>query len=179
MRWSSDASRGTLRPTTIMITNTNDHVREVVRSTGLESAAVSFREVFLRIDAADMRQVVTQIVASESPKPAQGMTRETLLKRVAEFLKAGFRVHCIYEAGPTGFALARELIALGADCLVVRARSLERHGRRRKNDKRLAATGAGCCSARRRSPRPSKTNSTPSKRRSLPRRRRLPSDLAP
>jgi transposase len=100
------------------------------------AAAVSVREMFLGIDAADVRQVVTQIVAGESPKPAQGMTKETLLKRCAEWLKAGFRVHCVYEAGPTGFALARELIALGASCLVVRARQLERYGRRRKNDKR-------------------------------------------
>jgi transposase len=119
-----------------MITNTNDNIREVVRSTGLVTAAVSPREVFFGIDAADLRQVVTQMVAGDSPKPAQGMTRETLVKRVAQLLKAGFRVHCVYEAGPTGFALARELIALGADCLVVRAQKLERHGRRRKNDKR-------------------------------------------
>jgi len=47
------------------------------------------------------------------------MTKDTLVKRVAQLLKAGFRVHCVYEAGPTGFALARELIALSADCLVV------------------------------------------------------------
>jgi transposase len=119
-----------------MITNTNDNVREVDRSTGLETAAVLSPEVFFGIDAADARQVVTQIEAGESPKPAQGMTRETLVKRAAQFLKAGFRVHCVYEAGPTGFALARELIALGANCIVVRARALERHGRRRKNDKR-------------------------------------------
>jgi transposase len=119
-----------------MNTNTNDNVRASVRITGLETAAVAQPEVFFGIDAADARQVVTQIVAGESPKPAQGMTSETLLKRVAERLKAGFRVHCVYEAGPTGFALARELIALGANCIVVRARSLERHGRRRKNDKR-------------------------------------------
>src|SRR5688572_10451905 len=64
------------------------------------------------------------------------MTKDTLVKRVAQLLKAGFRVHCVYEAGPTGFALARELIALGAHCLVVRPRNLERYGRRRKNDKR-------------------------------------------
>lgn len=136
MRWSSGAARGTLRPTTIMITNTNDNVREVVPSTEPTTAAVSSREAFLGIDTADLRQVVTVIVAGESPKPAQGMTRETLLKRVAQLLKAGFRLRCVYEAGPTGFALARELIALGAECLVVRARTLERHGRRRKNDKR-------------------------------------------
>lgn len=137
MRWSNGGSRGTLRPTTIiMITNTNDNAREVVRHTEPATAAVSSREVFLGIDAADLRQVVTQIVAGESPKPAQGMTRETLLKQVAQRLKAGFRVHCVYEAGPTGFALARELIALGAECLVVRPRQLERYGRRRKNDQR-------------------------------------------
>ena len=136
MRWSSGASRGTLRPTTIMITNTNDNARENVHCTGLVTATVSPREAFLGIDAADRRQVVTLILAGESPKPAQGMTKETLLKRVAQLLKTGFRVHCVYEAGPTGFALARELIALGADCIVVRARTLERHGRRRKNDKR-------------------------------------------
>ena len=138
MRWPSGAARGRLRPTTLMNTNTCNNVREVVRSTAPATAAVSSREAFLGIDAADRRQVVTQIVGSESAKPAQGMTSETLVKRVAQLLKAGFRVHCVYEAGPTGFALARELIAQGAECLVVRARTLERHGRRRKNDKRDA-----------------------------------------
>lgn len=136
MRWSSGTARGIFRPTTIMITNTNDNVREVVLSTGPVAAAVLPREAFVGIDAADVKQVVTFITAGESPKPPQGMTRATLLKRVAQLLKAGLRVHCVYEAGPTGFSLARELIALGAHCLVVRARSLEHHGRRRKNDKR-------------------------------------------
>lgn len=124
MRWSSGGSRGKLRSTTIMITSTNANVREVVRNKGLETAAVAQPEVFFGIDAADARQVVTQIVSAESPKRAQGMRSDMLLKRVAERLKAGFRVHCVYEAGPTGFALARQLIALGADCLVVRARQL-------------------------------------------------------
>ncbi len=136
MRWSSGVACGIYRPTTIMITNTNDNVRESVPSTAPVTAAVSVPEIFFGIDAADVRQVVTQIVAGDSPKPAQGMTRETLLRHVAQRIKAGFRVHCVYEAGPTGFSLARELIALGATCLVVRARQLERYGRRRKNDKR-------------------------------------------
>ena len=43
-------------------------------------------------------------------------------------------MHCVYEAGPTGFALARQLLALGATCLLVRPRRLDRHGRRRKTD---------------------------------------------
>ena len=137
MRWPSGAACGIHRPTTIMITNNSDNVREEGKSTGLATAAaVSPREAFVGIDAADVKQVVTFFTAGESPKPAQGMARETLVKRVAQLLKAGFRVHCVYEAGPTGFPLARELIALGAECLVVRPRQLERYGRRRKNDKR-------------------------------------------
>lgn len=135
MRWSSGAVCGKPHPTTIMITNTNDNVREVVR-TGPVTAAVSNREVFFGIDTSAANQVVTIIEAGQSPKPALGMTKDTLLKRVATYLKAGFAVRCVYETGPTGFAMARELIALGAECLVVRARALERNGRRRKNDKR-------------------------------------------
>jgi len=119
-----------------MITNTNDNVREANESTASAKAAVLPAELYVGIDAADLKQVVTFFVAGESPKPAQGMTKETLLARVSRQLKAGVRVHCVYEAGPTGFDLARRLIALGATCLVVRPRRLERYGRRRKNDQR-------------------------------------------
>jgi hypothetical protein len=75
-----------------MIANTNDHVREVVRLTGLMTTAVLQPKVSFRIDATDALQVRTQIVADEGPKPAQGMTSEALLKRVTEWFKAGFRV---------------------------------------------------------------------------------------
>src|SRR6188474_3292038 len=112
-----------------MITNTSDNVREKEKSTGpANSGAVLKLEMYLGIDAADAKQVVTRFIPGEGPKPAEGMSKDTLVKRVAQYLKAGFRVRCVYEAGPTGFALARELIALGADCLVVRARNLEHYG---------------------------------------------------
>ena len=129
-------ARGTLRPTTMTITNTNDNAHEANESTGPSTAAVFAGEIFVGIDAADSKQVVTFFTAGDTPKPAQGMSKETLWKRVAQYRKAGIGVRCVYETGPTGFALARELIALGAECLVVRARNLERYGRRRKNDKR-------------------------------------------
>jgi transposase len=153
MGWSSAAARRLQHPTTVMITNNNDDVREANKSTGPAMAAAVLKpEIFLGIDAADLRQVVTRFIPSEGPKPAEGMTKDTLVKRVAQLLKAGFRVHCVYEAGPTGFALARELIALGAHCLVVRPRNLERYGRRRKNDKRdsrqLALDLANHCGGR-------------------------------
>lgn len=120
-----------------MITNKHDQVSEQgEESTGLATAAtvLSAEEVFLGIDTASVRHVVARFVAGEGVKPAEGMTTATLLARVAKWRKAGAQVHCVYEAGPTGFALARELIALGATCLVVRPRRLDRHGRRRKTD---------------------------------------------
>jgi len=39
----------------------------------------------------------------------------TLLARVVEWRKAAAHVHCVYEVGPIGFALAR-LLAVGATC---------------------------------------------------------------
>ena len=135
MRWSGSAARGLHHPTTVMITNTSDKVREEGKSAVPATAgAVLHGEIFLGIDAADARHVVTRFVPGEGAKPAEGMTTDTLLKRVAVLLKAGVRVHCVYEAGPTGFTLARQLAALGATCLVVRPRRLERYGRRRKTD---------------------------------------------
>lgn len=137
MRWSSVAARGMIRPTTIMITNTCKNVREGVQVAGpVDGAAVEKKEVFIGIDAAAAKHVVTRFVPGEGVKPAEGMMTETLIRRVAQWLKSGVRVHCVYEAGPTGFALARELTGKGASCLVVRPRRLERYGRRRKTDPR-------------------------------------------
>jgi transposase len=114
--------------------------------------AVLKPEIFFGIDAAAWRQVVTRVVPGEGPKPAESMTEETLVRRAAQSLKLGYRVVCVYEAGPTGFTLARKLIAAGAECLVVRARQLERYGRRRKHDKRdsrqLALDLANHCAGR-------------------------------
>lgn len=123
------------RPTTCMNTNNNDGVRESEKSTGPATAAAVLTEtIFLGIDTAKARHVVARFVPGEGVKPAEGMTTGTLLARVTKWRKAQAAVHCVYEAGPTGFALARQLLALGATCLVVRPRRLDRHGRRRKTD---------------------------------------------
>jgi hypothetical protein len=66
-----------------MITNNNDDVREANKSTEPAKAAVFAGEMFLGIDAADARQVVTRFIPGEGPKPAEGMTKATLVKRVA------------------------------------------------------------------------------------------------
>jgi transposase len=134
MRWSSAAARRLQHPTTVMITNHCEEVSEQSESTGPATAAAVLTEVFLGIDTAKVRHVVARFVLGEGVKPAEGMTTATLLARVAKWRKAGAAVHCVYEAGPTGFTLARQLLALGATCMVVRPRRLDRHGRRRKTD---------------------------------------------
>lgn len=135
MRWSSGVARGPRYITTVMIANTTDTISAAKPSTGPATAAtVLTEEVFLGIDTAKTKHVVSRFVLGEGAKPAEGMVTATLLARVAKWRKAGAAVHCVYEAGPTGFALARQLIALGATCLVVRPRRLDRHGRRRKTD---------------------------------------------
>ena len=137
MGWSSEKARGLQSPTTFMNANHKHEVsaRKSVSPGPAKAAAVS-KELFLGLDVADARHVVTRFVPGEGAKPAEGMTSDTVVKRVDKLLKEGFRVHCVYEAGPTGFALARQLIALGVTCLVVRPRKLERYGRRRKTDPR-------------------------------------------
>lgn len=101
---------------------------------GEQAAVSSSTVIFLGIDVAKQLQTVVRFVPGEGVKPAEKITAATLVKRVAKWRKAGYTVHCVYEAGPTGFGLARQLIALGATCLVVRPKRLERYGRRRKTD---------------------------------------------
>ena len=107
MRWSSGAARGPRYVTT-------DTTGTAKASTGpATEAAVLSEEVFLGIDTAKTKHVVSRFVLGEGAKPAEGMITATLLARVAKWRKAGAAVFCVYEAGPTGFALARQLVALG------------------------------------------------------------------
>lgn len=136
MGWSGAAARELQRPPTCMIANNCDTVSEVKLSTGPAKVATvsTAGEIFLGIDVAKARHVVARFVPGEGVKPTEGMTTATLLARVEKYRKAGLAVHCVYEAGPTGFWLARKLLALGATCLVVRPKRLDRYGRRRKTD---------------------------------------------
>ena len=109
-------------------------VSEDGESTELATTGSHGREMFVGIDTSKIKQVVTCLVPGEAPKPAESMTGEGLLKRIARWRAEGWKVHCVYEAGPTGFDMHRRIVALGASCLVVRPKRLERHQRMRKND---------------------------------------------
>ena len=73
-----------------MIANNTDIASEGKLSTGPATAAtVLSREIFFGIDAAKARQVVTRFVPGEGPKPAEGMSEDTLLRRVGQQLQLG------------------------------------------------------------------------------------------
>ena len=85
MRWSSDEARVLHRPTTVMNANNTDIASEVKLSTGPATAATVLSEaVFLGIDTAKRRQVVSLFVPGEGAKPAEGMNTATLLARVSQ-----------------------------------------------------------------------------------------------
>ena len=55
-------------------------------------------------------------------------------------------VAVVYEAGPTGYGLARDIAAAGINCVVAAPSKLQRpSGDRDKTDARDAAIWRGCC----------------------------------
>ncbi len=60
---------------------------------------------------------------------------------IAAWIKGFDEPKAVYESGPTGFALCRELRALGVDCVVGAVSRMQRPAadKRRKNDRRDAA----------------------------------------
>ncbi len=69
------------------------------------------------------------------PKPPRKTDPRTHLDRVAECVARSQKVYSCYEAGPTGFALHRELMALGVENIVIAPTCLDERGRRVNNDK--------------------------------------------
>lgn len=107
-----------------MNANNRDDVGEAAESTGPATAVTVPKELFVGIDTSRIKQVVTRLRPGERPNPAEAMGTETLLARVGRWVKEGYRVHCVSEAGPTGFGLQRAIVSAGATCLVVRPKRL-------------------------------------------------------
>lgn len=72
--------------------------------------------------------VVVRLVDHSAPQPAQKFTPAKFLEWVPGQLKLADTVHSCYEAGPFGYGLHRELLALGVQNVVVQPVCLdERH----------------------------------------------------
>ena len=72
------------------------------------------------------------------PKPARRFAPAEFLPWVEALLRAGHRVHVVYEACGFGFTLYRQLRAAGAHCYVIAPRKLDEQGTRVKTDPRDA-----------------------------------------
>ena len=74
------------------------------------------------------------------PKPARRLAPTEFVPWVEQLLRAGHRVHVVYEACGFGFTLYRQLIAAGVHCYVIAPRKLDEQCSRVKTDPRDATT---------------------------------------
>jgi len=79
--------------------------------------------------------VIVRQIENAVPQPPQKMSPEKFLTWAAKQSQQADEVKACYEAGPTGFWLARKLIEQGIDCTVVRPCRLDAYGTRVKNDR--------------------------------------------
>lgn len=103
-----------------------------------EPAAAKAEVIILGIDVHADKQVVVRQIDGQTPQPAQSFTKEKLLVWIARQVKSARRVVSCYEAGPFGYVLHRELLALGVENLVVRPRNWDEYGQKVKTDQRDA-----------------------------------------
>ncbi len=109
---------------------TDTHTKNTQAETARE-----YREIKLGIDVhADSYRVVRQI-DNAAPQPAQKFTPEKFLLWAARQLELAAQVHSCYEAGPFGYGLHRQLLALGVRNVVVRPQNWDELGRGVKTDK--------------------------------------------
>src|SRR2546427_3530951 len=92
-------------------------------------------DIKLGIDVHQDFYVVVEQVGGSNPKPPQRFQKEAFLHWAARLKqKSGAQVHAVYEACGFGFALQRQLSALGIDCHVVCPQKLDERNRRVKTD---------------------------------------------
>ena len=72
------------------------------------------------------------------PQPAQQCTWAEVVRLATELRRGGAAVYSCYEAGPCGYGLHRQLVALGVINYVVAPQRWDERGRRVKTDKRDA-----------------------------------------
>lgn len=71
----------------------------------------------------------------QQPKAPRKRDPQSHLKWVQKLVAQSQKVHSCYEAGPTGFALHRQLKALGVENVVVAPTRLDEQGKRVNNDR--------------------------------------------
>lgn len=102
------------------------------------AAAIAAVIIKLGLDLHATQVTVCRQIDGRLPQPSQKLTVPELLELVREHLARGHQVHTCYEAGPCGYILHRQLVALGATNYVVAPQIWDERGRRVKTDRRDA-----------------------------------------
>lgn len=100
-----------------------------MKTTNEQKTTRKHRIIKLGVDVALKRYAVTRMIDGATPQPTQMMTPRRFEAFARKQLELAHEVHCVYEAGPTGFVLYRQLEAMGVRCYVTRPVSLKLNGR--------------------------------------------------
>jgi transposase len=79
--------------------------------------------------------VVVRIIDHSGPQPAQKFTSGKFIEFIRKQLTQSVGVHSCYEAGPFGYGLHRQLIAMGVNNVVVQPVCLDEHHKGVNHDK--------------------------------------------
>ena len=88
----------------------------------------------LGVDTHAGQYAFARMVGHLGSQPAQSLAPDEFLRFLSKQRSLARRVVMVYEAGPYGFSLYRQVIELGVECLVCAPERLSR-GRKRVNDK--------------------------------------------
>jgi transposase len=108
---------------------------EVSQKRALVEAGVTVK---FGLDVHAAQITVCRQVGGQVPQPAQRMSWPACLEWIEAHLKAGAVVYACYEAGPCGYGLHRQLVALGVTSYVVVPQRWDEQNKRVKTDARDA-----------------------------------------
>lgn len=89
----------------------------------------------LAVDTHGSYYVVGRMTDNAPPQPAQRMTPQQFLTFAQRQKRLAKRVVVVYEAGPFGYHLARQLQTLGVECLVVAPQNWDERNKRTRTDR--------------------------------------------
>jgi transposase len=98
-------------------------------------ASAKLKTIKLGLDVHADTIVVVRIMENSAPQPAQKFTPAKFLEWIKSQLPLAEQVHSSYEAGPFGYGLHRDLVALGVRNLVVQPVCLDEHHKGVNHDK--------------------------------------------
>jgi transposase len=113
----------------------NNHISHNSEVRADQAASKKLPSIKLGLDVHADTIVVVRILEHSAPQPAQKFTPGKFLEWVKTQLTLAQTVHSCYEAGPFGYCLHRQLVALGVQNVVVQPVCLDEHRKGVNNDK--------------------------------------------